>query len=197
MDLSKRFRGFLPIVIDVETSGVDANCNAILEVGCVFLQVIKGKLLPGDTAHYHVTPFKGAILDPDALEFNKIDPFHPFRMAIAEQEALKELSNKITQQLSQNNCKKGILVGHNAWFDLAFINAALQRCKYKSPLHKFTTLDTATLGATFYSHTVLGTILHRAGIAYDHSKAHGALYDASVTAELFCKIINDVNDLKR
>ncbi len=35
--LNKRFRGFLPIVIDVETGGFDAENNALLEVAAVIL----------------------------------------------------------------------------------------------------------------------------------------------------------------
>ena len=31
---------------------------------------------------------------------------------------------------------------------------------------------------------------HRAGIAFESSRAHSALYDAEKTAELFCDIVN-------
>ena len=190
--IANRFRKFLPIVIDVETAGLNPAKDALLELACVFLKMEDGILVPDKTAHHHILPFKGANLDQASLEFNNIDPFHPFRFAIDEREALEELFSVIKKEVKLAKCQRGVLVGHNAWFDLAFINAAAKRTNLKSPLHGFTSFDTATLGAAIYGHTVLAQLLFTAKIPFDPEKAHSALYDAQVTAKLFCKIINQL-----
>lgn len=188
----KRFRGFLPVVIDVETGGFDSKKDALLEIAAVFVEMDEhGLLYPGATLSHHIIPFEGANLDPQALEFNKIDPFHPFRFAISEQEALMELFNAIHTVLSRTNCRRAVLVGHNAWFDLGFVMAMAKRCKYKKvPFHGFTSFDTATLSGLVYGQTVLAKALKAAEISYDVAQAHSALYDAKCTAELFCEIVN-------
>ncbi len=193
MDLiENRFRKFLPVVIDVETAGLNPAKDALLELACVFIKMEDGLLIPSKTLHQHILPFEGANLDPASLKFNNIDPFHPFRFAVAEQESLQELFSIIKKEVKLAKCQRAVLVGHNAWFDLAFINAAAKRTKLKSPLHGFTSFDTATLGAAVYKHTVLAQLLFEAKIPFDPDKAHSALYDAKVTAELFCKIINQL-----
>ena len=88
-------------------------------------------------------------------------------------------------------CHRAILVAHNASFDQGFLNTACDRQKIKrNPFHPFTTLDTATLGALAYGHTVLREACRRANIDFSEARAHGAAYDADRTAELFCHIVN-------
>lgn len=193
MEIRDRFRKFLPIVIDVETAGLNAQKDALLEIGCIFLELQEDKLCMAEQMHFHVEPFRGANLDEKALEFNNIDPFHPFRFAVSENNALESIFKKIRQKVNEHKCQKGVLVGHNSWFDLAFINAATKRCKLNSPLHSFTSFDTATLGGAIYGHTVLAQILRLAKIPYNVDEAHSAIYDAKVTATLFCKIINSID----
>lgn len=195
--LYKRFRGFLPVVIDVETGGFDAKKDGLLEMAAIFIEMDENGILhPGETLSHHIIPFEGANLDPQALEFNKIDPFHPFRFAVPEQEALTELFNRIDHMLHRTNCHRAVLVGHNAWFDLSFVMATAKRCKYKKvPFHGFTSFDTATLSGLIYGQTVLAKALKAAGIPYNVAEAHSALYDAKCTAELFCEIVNQFHYL--
>lgn len=190
--INKRFRGFLPVVIDVETAGFNPKKDALLEIAAVFIEMDKeGLLYPAETLSHHIIPFKGSHLDPQALEFNKIDPYHPFRFAVGEQEALSELFELTDLILKRTQCRRAVLVGHNAWFDLGFILASATRCKYnKIPFHSFTSLDTATLSGLVYGQTVLAKALKAARIPFDVNEAHCAIYDAKCTAELFCKIVN-------
>lgn len=190
--LNQRFRGFLPVVIDVETAGFNAKTDALLELAAVFLSYnVDYQLTISHSVHYHIEPFKGANLERSALEFIGIDPYHPFRFAITESEAMKKLCDATKSVLKTTQCTRAILVGHNAHFDLGFLQAALMRTHMKSsPFHSFSTLDTATLSALAYGQTVLAKGLQAAGIAFDPDLAHGALYDAEKTAELFCKVIN-------
>jgi len=190
--LSNRFRGFMPVVIDIETAGFDARKDALLEIGVVTLTVIDGMLKPKDSLHAHIEPFPGLALNEENLKFNKIDPFHPFRMAKSEREALSDIFRAIRKHQKEHNCNRSVLVGHNSWFDLSFINAAVARNAIKRcPLHPFTSFDTATLAALVFGQTVLSSALNAANIEYDPKQSHGALYDATITAELFCKIVND------
>jgi ribonuclease T len=191
-DMSTRFRGYLPVVVDVETAGFNSERDALLEVAIVLLDFDnEGKLQITNSYHEHIEPFPGANLDPKALEFTGIKPFNPFRLAKHEKKALEILFEPIYEMVKMQDCQRAVLVGHNPAFDLSFINAAIERNRIKqSPFHRFTTLDTATLGAVAYGQTVLLKAAQAAGIDFDASQAHSALYDAEKTAELFCKIIN-------
>jgi ribonuclease T len=190
--LERRFRGYLPVVIDIETSGFNPKKNALLEIAAVIVEFNSNRDLK-ITERYstHITPFKNAELDESALKFNGIDPHHPFRMAVEEDAALHMIFRPIRQAIKRNNCTRAILVGHNPAFDINFLNAAIQRTQNKrSPFHPFSTFDTATLGGLVYQETVLAKIAKAAGLEWDNERAHSALYDAEVTAELFCRIVN-------
>jgi ribonuclease T len=190
--LEKRFRGYLPVIIDIETAGFNAKKNALLEIAAVIVELNSDyELHITEQYSAHVIPFKNSELDEAALKFNGIDPYHPFRMAMDEKDALDLIFKPIKAAIKRNNCTKAILVGHNPAFDIAFLNAAIHRTQIKrSPFHAFSTFDTATLGGLAYQQTVLAKIAQSAGMEWDSDQAHSALYDAEKTAELFCKIVN-------
>jgi len=190
--LSRRFRGLLPIVIDVETSGLYSATDALLEIAAVTLAMNEeGKLCRDQTYAFHVEPFPGARLDREALDITGIDPSSPLRFAIPERQALYRIFAAVKAELEKTGCYRAVLVGHNAWFDLSFILAAAKRSGIKyHPFHTFTTIDTASLSAVALGETVLARAARRARIPFDILKAHSAIYDAERTAELFCHIVN-------
>jgi ribonuclease T len=190
--LSTRFRGFLPVVIDVETGGFDPLQDALLQIAAVILDVDdSGDLIPVETISRHVEPFEGANLDPKSLQVNGIDPHHPLRLALPECQALGEIFKPVRLAMKRHGCKRAILVGHNACFDLRFLNAAVERCGIKrNPFHPFSNLDTVTLGALAYGQTVLARAVEASGTPWDAAEAHSALYDAERTAEIFCDVVN-------
>jgi ribonuclease T len=190
--IAERFRGYLPVVVDVETGGFNSTTDALLEIAAIPLwQDDTGKLLPAAQYCEQVIPFVGARLDPESLRFNQIQPDNPLRQAIDEKEALTRIFRPIRQAIKASGCKRAILVGHNAAFDLGFINAAVARTGSKrNPFHPFSTLDTVSLGALMYGQTVLARASKMAGLTWDARQAHGAQYDASQTAHLFCHIVN-------
>lgn len=190
--IARRFRGYLPVVVDVETAGFDARTDALLEIAAVILDADpEGRLRPGESVDCHVLPFEGANLDPKALAFNGIDPYHPFREAVSEAEALRRICTPVRRAVKAAGCKRAILVGHNAFFDLGFLNAAVERTGYKrNPFHPFSTFDTVSLAGMAYGQTVLARAVAAAGLDWDSSQAHSALYDTGKTAELFCTIVN-------
>lgn len=189
--LKDRFRGFMPVVVDVETAGINPQTNALLEMCIVLVDIDEqGYFVRGSTYFEHILPFDGAELDIKSLEFNQIDPFQPLRFAVDEKQALEKLFIPINQALKKSKCQRAVLVGHNAWFDLLFIKEAIKRTGLASPFHSFTCFDTATLAGLIYGQTVLAKAVKAAGINFDPSEAHSAIYDAEKTADLFCAMLN-------
>jgi ribonuclease T len=194
--MALRFRGFLPVVVDVECGGFNPNTDALLEIAAVLVEIqADGTLKPGAGWRYHVQPFPGAKVEAASLAVNGIDPYHPLRPAISEKDALTRLFGDLRRALKENDCTRAILVGHNAYFDLNFLNAAIARTEVKrNPFHPFSVFDTATLAGVVYGQTVLAKALQAAGIGWDSNEAHSAAYDAQQTAELFCRVCNRFND---
>ena len=190
--MSNRFRGFLPVVVDVETAGFNAKTDALLEIAAVTLTFNdEGQLTVSETHSSHVQPFPGANLDESSLAFTGIDPHHPFRFAVSEFDALKTIFEPVRKAVKEQACTRAILVGHNPAFDLSFVKAAVDRTGIKrNPFHHFSTFDTVTLSALAYGQTVLARAMRAAGIEWNNDYAHSAKYDAEKTAELFCKIVN-------
>jgi ribonuclease T len=191
--LSTRFRGFLPVVVDVETAGFNCKTDALLEIAAVTLKMDdSGDIYIDDTHACHVEPFTGANLDESALAFTGIDPYHPFRLAKPERDALGQVFTAVRKAVREAGCTRAILVGHNPSFDLSFVNAAVERCGIKrNPFHPFSTFDTATMAGLAYGQTVLARAAKVAGLEWDNDSAHSASYDARQTAALFCKIVNE------
>jgi len=190
--IATRFRGFLPVVIDVETGGFNADTDALLEVAAIFVDLNdEGVLEPGDKHRFMIKPFEGANLEPASLQVTGIEPFNPMRPAINEDEALRRLFTEVRREVKSQECKRAVLVGHNAFFDLQFLNAAVERCGIKrNPFHPFSSFDTATLAGVAFGQTVLSRAVEAAGSSWEEERAHSALYDAEQTAFVFCDIVN-------
>ena len=195
--MADRFRGFLPVVVDVETGGFNARTDALLEIATVLLGINgEGYLERVETIRYHVKPFEGANLEPASLAVNGIDPHHPLRPAIEERDALQRTFREVRRTIRENRCSRAVLVGHNAHFDLGFLNEAVERSSIKrNPFHPFSCFDTATLCGVAFGQTVLARAAIAAGMAWDESQAHSASYDAEVTADLFCEAVNRYREL--
>jgi ribonuclease T len=192
LTIAERFRGFLPVAVDLETGGFNAKTDALLEIAAVMLRLdADGNLCRGDTHAFHVMPFHGANIEPAALQVTGIDPHHPLRPAIPERDALQRVFREVRNEMKAAGCTRAVLVGHNAHFDLGFLNEAVARCEIKrSPFHPFAIFDTASLAAVALGQTVLARAAQAAGFAWDEKAAHTAAYDAEVAADLFCGIVN-------
>lgn len=190
--IAGRFRGFLPVVVDLETGGFNASTDALLEIAVVILRIgDDGRWCRAQTHAQNVDPFPGANLEVAALEFNKIDPHNPLRGAVSEGVALTDVLKPVRAEVKAQGCTRAVLVGHNPAFDLGFLNAAVARTGFKrNPFHPFTAFDTATLGGLAFGQTVLARAADGAGLGWDASQAHSAIYDAQQTADLFCTIVN-------
>nr|ELR5211639.1 ribonuclease T [Providencia rettgeri]ELR5215362.1 ribonuclease T [Providencia rettgeri] len=190
--LVNRFRGYYPVVIDVETGGFNAKTDGLLEIAAITLKMDKdGWLSMDETLHFHIEPFEGANLEPSALAFTGIDPTNPLRGAVSEYEALHAIFKVIRKGMKNTDCNRAIIVAHNANFDHSFVMNAAERASLKrNPFHPFATFDTAALSGLVYGQTILAKACVAAGIPFDGKQAHGALYDTNRTALLFCKIVN-------
>ncbi|BAP58637.1 ribonuclease T [Candidatus Tachikawaea gelatinosa] len=190
--MNKRFRGFYPVVVDIETAGFNETTDALLEIGIITLKMDEeGWLHCKKMLHFHIKPFKGASLQSEALSFTGIDPYNPFRSAIQEYDALNKIFAMVQQEIDKNQCNRAIIVAHNAAFDHKFLMAATQRSEIKNnPFHPFSTFDTAALSGLVFGQTVLSKACLAAGINFDNNKAHSALYDTQQTANLFCVLVN-------
>jgi len=190
--IADRFRGFLPVVVDVETGGFNPHKNALLEIAACILRMDDfGRLFIAQTIAVNVEPFAGADIDPKSLEITGIKLDSPLRMALPEKEALRQISQPVRKEIRATGCQRAILVGHNAFFDLSFLNAAIERTGFKrSPFHPFSSFDTATLAGLAFGQTVLSRAIQAAGIEWNESEAHSAIYDTEKTAALFCSIVN-------
>jgi ribonuclease T len=195
--MADRFRGFLPVVVDVETGGFNALTDALLEIAVVLLTIdADGYLQRDETIRYHVKPFDGANMEPASLAVNGIDPHHPLRPAIDERDALQRTFREVRRAVRENGCSRAVLVGHNAHFDLGFLNQAVARSAIKrNPFHPFSCFDTVTLCGVAFGQTVLARAVIAAGLEWDETQAHSASYDAEMTANLFCQIVNRFRDL--
>ena len=190
--MALRFRGYLPVVVDVETGGFDWNRHALLEIAAVPIELdADGRFVPGDVAHAHIQPAPGTSIDPKSLEVTGIKVDHPLRGALPEREGLDKLFAPVRAAVKKHGCQRAILVGHNAHFDLNFLNAAVARSRHKrNPFHPFSVFDTVTMAGMAYGQTVLARAIHAAGLEWDPREAHSAVYDTERTAQLFCIIAN-------
>jgi len=190
--IADRFRGFLPVVVDVETGGFNAESDALLEIAACILRMDDfGRLFVAETVSVNVEPFDGANIDPKSLEITGIQVDSPLRNAQPEVDALRQISQPVRKEVRETGCQRAILVGHNSFFDLSFMNAAIKRNNFKrSPFHPFSSFDTATLAGLAFGQTVLSRSVQAAGLEWNESEAHSAIYDTEMTAALFCAIVN-------
>ena len=190
--MAARFRGYLPVVVDVETGGFDWNKHALLEIAAVPIELDEaGRYVPGQIAHAHIAPAPGTSIDPKSLEVTGIRIGHPLRGEVDERTGLDAIFAPVRAAVKKHGCQRAILVGHNAHFDLNFLNAAVARVQHKrNPFHPFSVFDTVTMAGLAYGQTVLARAMIAAGFHWDPSEAHSAVYDTEQTARLFCTIAN-------
>ena len=193
--LKNRFRKYLPVVVDIETGGFDPELNAILEIAITLIEENDNKFVVGETHRHHIIPFKNSIIEKESLEFTKIKLDHPLRNAIDEKDAIKDIFKIINKVKNKYECSRAILVGHNAHFDKSFLDAAIKRNNIKkTPFHKFSVIDTVSLGVLATGQTVLARICDKLKIDYDNDQAHSAAYDTLVTAKVFCSFVNSYDN---
>src|SRR2546429_6984082 len=62
--MARRFRGYLPVAIDVETGGFHPATDALLEIAAVLVDMAQGgRLKRGATPDFHAQPLAGARIE--------------------------------------------------------------------------------------------------------------------------------------
>ncbi|SUG47925.1 ribonuclease T [Salmonella enterica subsp. arizonae] len=109
----------------LKLQGLTLKPMHLLEIAAITLKMDEqGWLMPDMTLHFHVEPFAGANLQPEALAFNGIDPSNPLRGAVSEYEALHAIFKMVRKGIKESGCSRAIMVAHNATFDHSFMMAA-------------------------------------------------------------------------
>lgn len=190
--IKDRFRGFLPVVVDLETSGFNPRTAALLQVSMMTVSMDEqGYLHPDELFTANIRPFAQAQFEESNIRFIGLDPFDESRNLEPETEALPRLLKAIAKKVKAADCRRAILVGHNAAFDQSFLQAAVARINYKrNPFHPFSVMDTASLSGLVYGQTVLARACMAAGIPFDEATAHRSDYDTRLECELFCHLVN-------
>ncbi len=191
MRFNERFRGFLPVVIDVETGGVNPTQHALLELSLVLLEWEADQLKLASVHAWEITPHPATIVTEESIKFTQINPNDTARHSVAEEHAIRESFRLVRRAVKEAKCQRALLTGHNAHFDHQFVFNAARRNKVgRNPFHPFTVLDTASLSALALGHTVLSEAVKRLGMNFDENAAHTARYDAQMTASVLCEIVN-------
>jgi len=162
-------------VIDVETTGLSAARNNIIEIGMV--KVLNSKITkkyqslinPGKEIPYYITQLTGISNDEVYSA--------PFFEDIAD-----EISNFIEDE---------ILVGHNFSFDLSFLRKEFRYCGKETLTNlNLCTLKIARRLYPFLHSKSLGTVINHLKIK--NISSHRALGDAEATAHAFIKMVKDL-----
>ena len=185
----------MPVVVDVETGGFNSvDGRATRNRGRILVYVDdrrqslrRGETIAATTSCHSKMPTWIRLRSrlTASTRIIRCDP------PIPERDALQRVFRDVRAELREWECNRAILVGHNAHFDLGFVNAAIERTGIKrNPFHTFSVLDTASLCGVAFGQTVLARAARAAGLAFDPDAAHSAAYDAEITADLFCEIVN-------
>lgn len=124
--IKNRFRGYLPVIIDVETAGLNAQTDALLELAAITVKMDEnGYLVEDQKCHYHIQPFEGANINPESLKVNGIDIDNPERGAVPEVIAIPEMFKMVRKAMKEQGCQRAVIVAHNAAFDQGFCKQQL------------------------------------------------------------------------
>ncbi len=170
------------IILDTETTGLNVrDGNRILEIGAV--ELINRKLT-GNNFHYYINPQRDS--EEGALAVHGLTTDF-----LSDKPLFEQISAEFL-----NYIQGAELLIHNATFDLAFLNAELQRVKsgviadYVSGV-----IDTLALAKELHpgKRNSLDALCSRYQISNAHRKLHGALLDAELLADVYLAMTRGQN----
>lgn len=171
------------VVVDVETTGIDANKYSLVSIGAVSIED------PSKTFYGECSIWPGAAVDEGALRVNGMSMAD---ITSAERKTEAQLVKEFIDWLPKNP----IMIAHNASFDRDFIAAACERGNVYNPFG-FRTLDVHTFvfmhlmrkGDTIPKNLSLNNCLKSLGLPPEPNP-HNALTGAQCEAQLFDKVLN-------
>jgi DNA polymerase-3 subunit epsilon len=164
------------VVLDTETTGLDPyQGHRIVEIGCIELI---NRIPTGGTYHVYLNPERD--MPPEA------EAVHGLTAAfLADKPLFADVVDDFLRFVGD-----ATLVIHNAGFDLAFLNAELDRIK-RPLLGRERTVDTLTLARRRHpaGPNRLDDLCTRYGIDNGRRTKHGALLDAELLAEVYAELV--------
>lgn len=165
------------VVFDTETTGLSARYDKVIELAAVKMQ-------------------GGTVID----RFEQfIDPGHPLSQttikltSITDDMVRGSKSEKEVFEMFQEFCRGCIIVGHNATFDVDFMNTGYAR--HGLSLIKEPWLDTLPLARLLYPEMRgfrLNTLAKKLNVSLEHH--HRAIYDAEATGYIYYAMLKDANE---
>jgi DNA polymerase-3 subunit epsilon len=171
--LSDRMR---EIVLDTETTGLDPlRGDRLVEVGCIELL---NSIPSGQTFHRYLNPQRDIPAEAFAVHGLSAE-------FLADKPFFADIVDDLLAFLGDDP-----LVIHNAGFDVAFLNAELDRCG-KAPIARERLTDTLMLARRKFVgvRNSLDDLCARFGIDTSKRVKHGALLDAELLAEVYLELI--------
>lgn len=174
------------IVLDTETTGLEAERgDRVIEIGCWELV---NRRPSGRTFHRYLNPDRD--IHPDSLRVHGITA-----QSLLDKPRIEEVVDEFL-----NFIRDGELVIHNAAFDVAFLDAELERCgpQYgRLEDHVAGIIDTYKLALELYpgQHASLNVLCRRFGIDHSERKLHGALVDSGLLLDVYLAMTSGQFDL--
>jgi DNA polymerase III subunit epsilon len=165
------------IFLDTETTGLSAEQgDRIVEIGCIELF---NRRSTGKTLHHYVNPQRSS--HPDAVRVHGItDDF------LADKPQFGAIADELLAFVGEAE-----IIIHNASFDVAFLNAELDRLgRGKFAEHVGSITDSLQLAREMYpgKSNSLDALCKRLEVDSSHREKHGALLDASLLAEVYLRM---------
>ncbi len=164
------------IVFDTETTGLDPlQGDRLVEIGCI--ELVNG-FPTGRTFHSYFNPERDM---PEAAR-----EIHGLTIDfLKDKPCFAERAEEIVMFMGDAQ-----LVAHNAVFDLAFLNAELERAG-RAPLRHDRIVDTLLLARRKHAGAPnrLDDLCARYAIDNSRRSKHGALLDAELLAEVYIELI--------
>jgi DNA polymerase-3 subunit epsilon len=164
------------IVLDTETTGVDPSSDRVIEIGAVR---IKNRIVTEEVFHTYLQPDR--YVSPGALAVHGItDKF------LAGKPRFADISKDFVDWIDG-----GVLVIHNAPFDVGFLDMELRRVGLGSiQVYTQEVIDTLIMARRMHrgKKNDLNSLLARYQIDNTERSLHGALLDAKLLAQLFMRM---------
>jgi len=165
------------IIFDTETTGLSAkDGDRVIEIGAVELI---NQFPTGNTYHVFVNP-QGREVHPDALEVHGLS-----NQFLSDKPTFADIFDEFFAFFSE-----GILVAHNASFDLGFLNAELKLLN-KPLISADRVVDTLPIARRKFpgQRNSLDALCSRFGVDNSHREKHGALLDSELLAEVYLELM--------
>ena len=177
------------LVIDTETTGLSPRFNKTLTVGMILADINKNHLKILEENHIFIKHDHHNI-NPQALKINKINIEEHDKMAIPPCQACNQINNFI----KENSLEETPLLGHNIAFDKRFLCALFDQGETFSKFHH-QSFDTMQIWRGLRREGIVPSNLKASLEAIsdffdiDYTKAHNALDDCKITAQVYHKML--------